>query len=158
MCAWKQTMAGMLYWATGAKLIDCSNWNEIFVGWGKWRTQWIVRWSGDWNCVWEQPKTGMLCWANGDKLWNRGVRMCWACVRRNQRRQGCYTEQLRTNWWTVQTGTRCVWGEAGNTISELCAGRATKIVCVGLNKDRGALLSSWGQTVKHGSENLIRQL
>ena len=51
-----------------------------------------------------------------------------------------------------------MWGEAGNAISELCAGRATKIVCVGVNNDRGALLSSWGQTVKHRSENLFRQL
>ena len=57
-----------------------------------------------------------------------------------------------------ETGTRRVWGEAGNAISELCDARATKIVCVVVNNDRGALLSSWGQTVKHRSENLFRQL
>ena len=31
-------------------------------------------------------------------------------------------------------------------ISELCAGRATKNVCVETNNNRDALLSNWGQT------------
>ena len=51
-----------------------------------------------------------------------------------------------------------MWGEAGNAISELCAGRATKIVRVGVSNDRSALLSSWRQTVKHRSENFLRQM
>ena len=29
---------------------------------------------------------------------------------------------------------------------------------MGVNNDRGALLSNWGQTVKHRSENLFRQM
>ena len=48
--------------------------------------------------------------------------------------------------------------ETGNAISELWAGRAIKIVCVVVNNDRGALLSNWGQTVKHRSENLFRKM
>ena len=51
-----------------------------------------------------------------------------------------------------------MWGEAGHAISELCAGRATKIVYVGTNNDRDALLSNWGQTMKHRSENLFKQM
>ena len=51
-----------------------------------------------------------------------------------------------------------MWGEAGNAINELCAGRVTKIVYVGANNDRGALLSNWGQSMKHRSENLFRQM
>ena len=50
-----------------------------------------------------------------------------------------------------------MWSEAGNAISDLCAGRVTKIVCVGVTSDRGTQLSHWGQTVKYRSENLFRQ-
>ena len=65
---------------------------------------------------------------------------------------------MGTNWLTVQTGTKCAWGEAGHAISELCAGQATKIVYVGTNNDRDALLSNWRQTMKHRSEDLFRQM
>ena len=51
-----------------------------------------------------------------------------------------------------------LWGVAGNAVSELCAGRVTKIVYVGANKDRSALLSNWGQALKHRSENFFRQI